>query len=130
MHSLLSHVLLFGAALSLMGPQGWCCFVAQPARQESTPAPEASCPCHQPAPAKEKVPHHPDHPNQLPRPCCLLPGGALPTNQETLNPLYDVAHAPVIPAPLPLMEGTTAVNVEPRPPLLPPLQLLHCVWLC
>jgi hypothetical protein len=122
------------AAVLFALPAGWCCMLPSPRAQAAAAECCASC-C-----ASCRVPRRtcatPEPPKQ-PRPtfpcatCCYLATGALPVRT--------VAHAPKLrPAPTasiaagvraPSPQRRAAFALVPHGPS-PPLNILHCVWLC
>jgi hypothetical protein len=130
MHALLGHILLFASALSMTGPQGWCCLVAFPNKAKSVPAPRPACPCQQCAEPREPTPDEQPQPTVPCRPCCDCVQGALVVVKESFHSVPDVSHLAAVAAAdyFPSWE-TPAVGLSLPPPSRS-LQLLHCVWRC
>jgi hypothetical protein len=117
-------------AVLLACPPGWCCILPRlhTAKAASTPAPEPvhSC-CHpQPPPAE------PDSDSdKAPVAVCNCPREeATPPESSVATPDPDAAV--LVPPPASETASVSAHAVETAQPhsLSPPLQLLHCIWLC
>jgi hypothetical protein len=120
------------ASVLLALPPGWCCVAPSPHPGPAPGRAPRSC-CHgrRQAPAKRTPTHTP-----LPVPvngsscCCFDRAPAKPARPGNAHPERALPPSPALAPALPLVnaEGATV------PPGLhvpsPPLQLLHCVWLC
>jgi hypothetical protein len=112
--------LAFLAALVLMAPQGWCCGAGVHASREQSKEP--CCPCQQ---------KHEETPKPVPHPAkdcqCQVDSVASPSEK----PAFDLAVVPLVsPLPEPALADPTHHADLDFEPHSPPLQLLHCVWLC
>jgi hypothetical protein len=137
MRVVFSRLLVFGTALSLAFPPGWCCLALQAQPEEPTEAPielpHSCCSPGHAAPAPASPCPDPGEQDQAPAPCpgCCCQGVPAIT-AEHVHPPVDVA----LPAPLTgAAEARASVAAAPcarldTPALSPPLQLLHCVWRC
>jgi hypothetical protein len=122
-------------ALLLVLPQGWCCFLPVPtACPEQTPAKAADC-----CPCKEGTKQKPATPKPAPtqepakpfKTCCYCQPA---TFTEPRSEKVHLDFGPAVPliastfdaAPAGTADLTTCVYLSDSPPL----QLLHCVWLC
>jgi hypothetical protein len=117
-------------ALLLVLPQGWCCLLfAQTACQGKAPAKAADC-CHCSGGAK----HEPSAPTPQPakpfKACCAQSDALARSSGEIVHPDLGLA--------LPLIAKVSGHPSFGKPVQAsfdfhshsPPLQLLHCVWLC
>ncbi len=132
--TLFPRILAFCAAFSLAFPTGWCCrgFTAGAAQtEEEAPADPPTC-CHQPAPPQPTTDTEEDEaPAPVPPACCCLQEPAITAEQVKLPVAADLsilAGSVTIDVPL---SGGAAPSTPLNPFTLdPPLQILHCVWLC
>lgn len=108
-------------SLLLIAPQGWCC--SSPPQAEKN-APETKQCCHCPESSDQ-----PEIPEPS-KPCECGLDSTVPAGAETFNPDLVLVSLPVgIEAGL--TGGLSLGLAAPAPhSLSPPLQLLHCVWLC
>ncbi len=124
-------------AFFLVLPQGWCCFLPVPtACPDQAPAKTADC-CHcSQSVTQEQEKQEPEAPARSPEPvkpvktCCCQPDTLAGPNGEKvqldLGPAVPfIATAPEL-APVG-SPGRTSFGFHSHSP---PLQLLHCVWLC
>ncbi|MCI0456822.1 MAG: hypothetical protein L0Z62_07575 [Gemmataceae bacterium] len=132
--TLFPRILAFCAAFSLAFPTGWCCrgFVAGAAETgEEVPVEPHTC-CHQTAPPQPTPDTEEDEsPAPVPPACCCQPEPAVTAEPVKLPVAADLAIlAGSVTLDAPLFGGAA-----PSTPLdtfahSPPLQVLHCVWLC
>ena len=125
MGSIFSRILVLVCALPLIVPPGWCCqfgCCADPVPQRTEAKPH--CCRHQ---SQEQTPARPAP--EAPKPCCELKP-ATPPKDHSFDVTPALANLP--PAiDVPLAQQVTSPATEPAAvPLLPPLHLLQCVWLC
>lgn len=117
-------------ALLLALPQGWCCLIPlATACPDETPVEAAEC-CH----CSNGVKHEPSTPTPKPakplKACCCQPDSLAGPNAEKFH--FDLGmvapvDATVSDLALPNNPGQVAHGFHL---LSPPLNLLHCVWLC
>jgi hypothetical protein len=118
------------AAASLALPPGWCCGLIQPRtpKSKSEPRPHRCC-AHVPRPAKQDPKPAPCPPVPRPAFCCRLdiplPGKPQlrPDISYAAEPVSVAAAYPTVERPA-LADGLDFIGPSP------PLQILHCVWLC
>jgi hypothetical protein len=119
-------LLAFGATLLLALPPGWCCLLPRFGATAPSPKAKRHCCSEGPAPRRD-CPAHDRGNDPLAPSCCCQTDPALPPGPEATP--ADLAATPlpgVAVAPVPL-GGELAQDFNFSPP---PLQLLHCVWLC
>jgi hypothetical protein len=138
MPSRLLRILVLASALPLTLPSGWCCMLAlslgagrnaPPAGQRPTPARCAGCCCTVPttaAPGEPAPRPVPPRPGSCP---CVERDATAPADFKA--PAFDLCvTAPLAFAPAPAAPDVAAAVQPCPPPQLPPLHVLHCVWLC
>jgi len=126
----IGRILTLIAATSLALPPGWCCGPVQPRTptSKSEPRPRRCC-AHAPKPAKPDP--KPASCPPVPRPafCCRL-DTSLPAKPQVRPNTSGVAE-PVAPVrTCPTSENPTLMDGLGFTGPSPPLQILHCVWLC
>lgn len=133
--SLLLRSLVVCNAFLLALPQGWCCFLPVPTGcPDQTPAKAADCcPCGDGAKQKPTTPKsaptpEPDKPCKT---CCYCQPATF-TGPSSEKVHHDLGLA----APFIISTFDAALHIAPDLTACgyrshsPPLQLLHCVWLC
>lgn len=146
MRGFLLSLVNLACSLLLLLPQGWCCFItagrccgqkpllASHLPPSTTPSACTQCVGRCVCPKKGKQPLAPAHgPEQRKPPCQSLCCEPLTAVAPKIDPPgLDLAAAgfEVTFTPLPLASPKSVrVNVPPRS-AFPPLNVLHCVWLC
>jgi hypothetical protein len=132
MRSWVRHSLVFAAALLLALPPGWCCVPLSLGKASASPLANRGCCQTQASSPGQPCPEH----NQADGPvvpstsCCCPAGSVLPPAPE-LPPVGWISAA------LPAIGGADLAPAAswptwdvPSPFPSPPLQILHCVWLC
>lgn len=116
-------------AFLLVLPQGWCCVLPMQAGETLAPVPEAKSCCHAKT-AQPKTPAQQEEPVRPVPSCCCEADYAAPEVAKVASPEYfallswalvdiDVIATPAV-----------AANAAELPIFIPPLRLLHCLWLC
>lgn len=126
MSALAWRFLLLLPSLVLALPPCWCCMVAAPLKQDAPAQPQKTC-CHSQRPDSPKPP---SERSPFPKSCCPP---SLSTTAPSVKSYQPESMVPVAPPDSDVGSPTPAITPEVARHFSfdsPPLQLLHCVWLC